>query len=137
MERRNQNRAPAYWAGRINYNRNLSSLECVVRNTSPTGAKLLLPELTFVPGEFHLFIPKQRTEFLAKVVWRQRDALGVRFEHGKATYTERQCRQPERLRQQPRLRIAEPSTQMALIRRLKTLRQQSALLRRRLLAQCE
>ena len=138
MERRNQDRTPAYWAGRINYNRDLSSLECVVRNASATGAKLILPgAMMFAPREFHLHVPKQRAEYRAKVVWRQREELGVRFEHSETTYGKRQNRQPKRTQHEAYLRVAEQLTPMALIRRLKKLRQQSALLQRRLLAQCE
>ena len=140
VERRTNERRPAYWAGQLRFNQRKSVLDCLVRNASGSGVKLVLTGATFVPRDFELLIPKNHAEYRAKVVWRQSDEIGVRLEStrpGSATgrtTIRRQGKFPSQ--QQMSFRAVGESTPMALIRWLKKLRQQHAAQRRRLLAQC-
>jgi hypothetical protein len=141
QERRKQDRQPAYWAGKIAFNRRQSLLDCLVRNTSESGAKLVLEATTFVPRDFDLMILKHGAEYRAKVVWRRAEEVGVRLERVQvAIASDRVLPVRQRVefrRDRVVLDVGAELTPMALIRRLKRLRQQNAALRRRLLAQSE
>jgi PilZ domain-containing protein len=141
LERRKQQRWPAFWAGRISFTRSNSVTECLVRNTSEAGAKLVMRGAVFVPREFDLNIPKHGADYRAKVIWRRSEQLGVAFERIEAVDPAVRAAEARRLRQLQReaaaLGIREPMTPMALLRQLKKLRQQNASLRRRLLLQTD
>jgi hypothetical protein len=141
VERRKQQRWPAYWAGRIIFKRSGTATECLVRNTSSGGAKLVLRGAIFVPPEFELNIPKHGADYHATVVWRRSDEIGVTFkriDRVEAPTVAPAGVQPSKLKQAVRAPPPpEPRTPMALLRQLKKLRQQNALLRRRLLLQSE
>jgi len=139
LERRKLQRWPAYWAGRISFSRTDSAADCLVRNTSARGAKLVMRGAVFVPREFELDIPKHGVVYRAKVIWRRSEQIGVAFERVEAPDPALRVAEEKRLRQLQReaaaLGIREPMTPMALLRQLKKLRQQNASLRRRLLMQ--
>jgi len=141
LDRRKQQRWPAYWAGRISFQSSQSGCECLIRNTSGGGAKLMLRGAVFVPREFELHIPKHRAKYQAKVVWRRSDELGVtlvRIDNGHSRTSPAEGARLRILQQEIRaLQPREPLSPMALLRMLKTLRQQSASLRRRLLRQTD
>jgi hypothetical protein len=113
----------------------------LVRNTSDGGAKLILRGAVFVPREFELHIPKYRADYQAKVVWRRSEELGVtlvRIDNGHGQTSPAEGARLRILQQEIRaLQSREPLPPMALLRMLKTLRQQSASLRRRILSQTD
>ena len=140
-DRRKQQRWPAYWAGRINFQSSQSACECLIRNTTGGGAKLVLRGTVFVPREFELHIPKHRADYQAKVVWRRSEELGVtlvRIDNGHGQTSPAEGARLRILQQEiGALQPREPLPPMALLRMLKTLRQQNASLRRRLLSQTD
>ena len=141
LERRKRQRWPAYWAGRISFKRSRAAAECLIRNTSANGAKLVLGGEIFVPREFELNIPKQRADYRAKVIWRRSEEVGISLERIGANVGPRsadEVTQPRISKQpSPSFPTYDALTPMALLRRLKKLRQQNALLRRRLLMQTD
>jgi hypothetical protein len=141
LERRKQQRWPAYWAGRISFKQSGSVAECLIRNTSGDGAKLVLSGTVFVPREFDLNIPKHRADYRAKVIWRRTEEVGVAFERidtGDVPLPASRLTRPQMAQQSTgSLAAHEPLTPMALLRQLKKLRQQNASLRRRLLLQTD
>jgi hypothetical protein len=139
MERRKQQRWPAYWAGRIKFRRSAGVAECLVRNTSGGGAKLVVPGPVFVPREFELNIPKHGVDYRARVIWRRSEEIGVAFERIEADDVRARLAERRRLRQPGPLppELREEMTPMALLRQLKKLRQQNAALLRRLLLQTD
>jgi hypothetical protein len=59
-------------------NRNVT-MDCIVRNTSLSGARLeISPELT-LPAEFELEIPQRQATFHCALKWRRANAAGVKF----------------------------------------------------------
>jgi len=56
LDRRREQRYPAYFGGTISFNRRLSVADCVVKNTSRLGAKLVFHNTTFVPAECDLAV---------------------------------------------------------------------------------
>jgi PilZ domain len=138
-DRRKHQRWPAYWAGRIKFNRSDAVAECLVRNTSGSGAKLVVRGAVFVPREFVLHIPKHGIDYRATVIWRRSEEVGVAFERIEAGDVRARLAERRRLRQQKPLSpdVREAMTPMALLRELKRLRQQNAALLRRLLMQTD
>ncbi len=56
-----------------------STIDCVVRNVSETGAALEVASPVGIPAEFDLLISGDRTRLRCKVVWRREKRIGVRF----------------------------------------------------------
>jgi hypothetical protein len=65
--------------GRIVFNNRSSTLDCTVRDLSPTGAKLLLTSTATIPSEFDLEIPLKEQTLHARVMWHRGNACGVSF----------------------------------------------------------
>ena len=63
----------------IEFNNGASKLDCVVKNISPTGARLDITSAIGLPNEFNLKIPHRGEIFRSQLVWREKDAIGVRF----------------------------------------------------------
>jgi hypothetical protein len=79
-ERRKQARSRVYLGCRITTDRRLTGLDCVVRNTSDTGARLAVPATAALPDRFELYIPRRQTACVVRARWRRRDEVGVEIE---------------------------------------------------------
>ncbi|HUI96329.1 MAG TPA: PilZ domain-containing protein [Xanthobacteraceae bacterium] len=77
QERRKEGRSPAYLGGQITTSRRLTTIDCVVRNTSGAGARLLLPNTTLLPETFELHIPRKNSAYRVKARWRRLEDVGV------------------------------------------------------------
>jgi hypothetical protein len=66
------------FGAKIIFNKRLSVIDCVVRNMSPSGAKLHLADLLHVPNEFELYIPKKGCSYRARLL--RRDSQGIYVE---------------------------------------------------------
>jgi hypothetical protein len=58
---------------------NGSVMSCVVRNISPEGAAIDVENPTFVPPRFRLVMAKDSTVYECKIIWIQRNRIGVAF----------------------------------------------------------
>jgi hypothetical protein len=76
-DRRNTDRTRTYLGGQIAFNQRSSVMDCLVRNFSAKGAKLVFSNTVTVPNEFDLSIPKQEQTFRVRMVWRRADEAGV------------------------------------------------------------
>ncbi len=56
------------------------TIECVVRDLSATGARLVVEHAASVPDTFELLIELDGLEAQCEVIWRNRTTVGVRFE---------------------------------------------------------
>ena len=79
-ERRKENRCRAYIGGRAFFYRGQSSADVLIRNTSTSGAKLIVHNSQFVPDNFKLMVPKWQAEFRVYTCWRRHEEIGVEFE---------------------------------------------------------
>jgi hypothetical protein len=79
QERRTNARVRSFLGGKIVFNNRCSSVECLLRNVSPTGARILLSETVTIPEDFELEIPKQGRRVRARLTWRKAEECGVRF----------------------------------------------------------
>ncbi|MGC5777871.1 PilZ domain-containing protein [Methylobacterium sp. NFXW15] len=82
MEQRRQPRLRVLLKGRIHFNNGSSSIDCLVRDMSTTGARLLLSETATLPEKFDLYIPQKERTYRAQLRWRREDGIGVTFDHG-------------------------------------------------------
>jgi hypothetical protein len=77
-ERRGYRRDPIVAAACIVF-ANGRRIECVTVNLSRSGAKLALPGLHLLPQEFELLVPERHIRRNVRLVWRDKDAIGVTF----------------------------------------------------------
>jgi hypothetical protein len=82
---RRADRQPSYLGGKISYNQNLWTEDCVVRNASATGAKLTVKDPRTLPDQFNLTIPSKGETYRARIKWRQANQIGVAFERDQST----------------------------------------------------
>ena len=69
-------------AARISFNNGQSTLDCLIRNLSDTGAKLIVSAAIALPDSFDLFIPQKSVTRRVRIVWRRGEEMGVRFDEG-------------------------------------------------------
>lgn len=79
QERRAFQRSRTYIGGRAVFNRRLSTMDCLVRNLSPRGAKLIFSGTGLIPSEFDIVIDTLGDSRRAAIVWRTRAQAGVKF----------------------------------------------------------
>ncbi len=78
-DRRRTTRQRSLLKGCIYFNNKRSALDCVVRDFSATGAKLVFPDPIATPDAFDLRIPQKEQIFPASVTWRHGAEIGVVF----------------------------------------------------------
>lgn len=116
MEQREQPRLRVLLKGRIQFNNGSSSIDCLVRDMSPTGARLMLSETATLPERFDLYIPQKERTYRATLRWRREDGIGVTFDSGDASRRDKAA---------PELTLG------ALLRRVEELEAENAVLKRR------
>jgi PilZ domain len=65
--------------GKVIYNNRLSSMDCVVRDISATGARLAIMHQNSIPDRFELYVPLKEKTYNVEVRWRADEDLGVAF----------------------------------------------------------
>ncbi len=76
-EHRKSLRGRTYLGGQITFNERSSTMDCLVRNLSQDGARILLPSTVGVPHEFELTVHGRNENFLARLIWRTPTEIGV------------------------------------------------------------
>ena len=79
LDRRQQNRDRVYYGGLIAFNARSSTANCLIRNYSNGGAKLQLDTPLLVPDSMDIIIESKKIAFVADVVWRRGNEVGVVF----------------------------------------------------------
>ena len=72
-------RQKSFLQGRIFYNQRRSSIDCLIRDISDTGAKLKFSESIAVPDVMEVYIPHKDEFRRARIQWRSGDEMGVAF----------------------------------------------------------
>ena len=78
-ENRSAHRRRMLKAGFIAFNRGYTTLPCVVRDMSETGARLQLDNPTLAPDHFTLHVELDGLKVDCKVVWTRASLFGVAF----------------------------------------------------------
>ncbi|GJE53108.1 hypothetical protein GOFOIKOB_6184 [Methylobacterium tardum] len=79
-EHRKETRQRVFLKGRIVFNNGSSSFDCLVRDMSSSGARLVMSDATTLPEAFDLYIPQKDRTYRATLRWRREDGIGVTFE---------------------------------------------------------
>jgi PilZ domain len=79
-ERREGARRRILKTAKIVFNDGRSTIDCLVRNQSDSGARLKIATVVGVPDEFELSIMGSRPR-ACHVIWRTAEELGIRY-HG-------------------------------------------------------
>lgn len=80
QERRRQRRRKTYLGGQTVYHQSYCAIDCLVRNLSQDGARLVFADGEWIlPSEFDLVIPHRGDSRTARIVWRKQADVGVRF----------------------------------------------------------
>ncbi|MGY2047261.1 PilZ domain-containing protein [Methylobacterium sp. JK268] len=121
-ELRREVRLRTFLKGRIVFNNGNASMDCLVRDLSPTGARLALSQTAVLPDSFDLHIPAKDKIYRATLRWRRNDGVGVAFQEEPAAH--------------PHAAAPADLSTAALLRRIQELEAENATLRR-LLAEAE
>ncbi|MGI4794493.1 MAG: PilZ domain-containing protein [Janthinobacterium lividum] len=78
-ERRASTRARSFLGGNIIFNNRHSTLDCIIRNYSASGARLQVPNSHLAPDEFDLHITQKQETRRVRATWRSGDGLGIVF----------------------------------------------------------
>lgn len=79
QDRRERVREKVFFGGVAEFNERGSTVDCVVRNLSETGACIEVDAPTRVPEEMQLTIARKGRSFLARMIWRQANRVGLAF----------------------------------------------------------
>jgi PilZ domain len=83
LDRRQRFRGRVYYGGRIAFNARSSTIDCLVRNFSPFGAKVVVENTALLPDEVDFAIPRRAFSCLARIVWRRANEAGFAFRNPK------------------------------------------------------
>jgi hypothetical protein len=80
LERRKHVRKLSYLGGRVAFNHLYSTMDCLIRNISPSGGRIVFGESMALPQHFVLSIPTREQSLNARVVWAKEKEAGIVFE---------------------------------------------------------
>lgn len=83
-DKRTSPRTRTFLQGKVVFNNRMSTMDCVVRNVSSTGAKIQLTGAVTLPDVFELSIPQKGETVRVRLRWRRGDEAGVSFVTGAA-----------------------------------------------------
>jgi uncharacterized protein YceH (UPF0502 family) len=78
-ERRSSARQKSFLKGQIMFNNRRSVVECLIRDISADGARLILSQTGIVPDVIELYIPQKEETLRARVQRRADSEIGVAF----------------------------------------------------------
>jgi hypothetical protein len=78
-EMRQSERIRSFLRAKIIFNNRMSTIDCIIKNISATGAKIALADNLAVPTEFEIDIPQKGRSHRARLVWRDKEAIGIEF----------------------------------------------------------
>jgi hypothetical protein len=79
VDRRSERRRRSLKGARLFFNHGYGAFECLVRNQSGRGAKLVFGDAAAVPGQFELLIAGEPEPKHAQVRWRSAGEIGILF----------------------------------------------------------
>lgn len=78
-ERRRVARQKSFLRGVIYFNNRLNAVDCLVRDISPYGARLIFSDAVTTPDVLELHIPQKDQTLRVHVIWRHGQEAGVAF----------------------------------------------------------
>lgn len=83
-ERRTATRQKSFLRGCIYFNNRRSAFDCLIRDISSTGARIVFSETVSIPDIVDLYIPQKEQTQRAHVQWRHGNEVGVAFDNAAA-----------------------------------------------------
>ena len=80
-DKRSTPRLRSFLKGRVVFNGGQNSLDCLIRDISPTGARLELSASVTLPDRFDLYLPHRDETCKVHSQWRRGNQLGIAFDH--------------------------------------------------------
>lgn len=119
-ERRGSQRQKSFLRGCVYFNKRRNAVDCLIRDISDVGARIIFSDTVSIPDVIDLYIPQKEQTVRAHVQWRHGDEVGITF--------------PDAVRAadgtsdgELALRVAQLESQVSALRReLKRLRQDIA-----------
>jgi hypothetical protein len=79
-ERRKVARQKSFLRGMIYFNNRRSAVDCLIRDISNFGARVIFSDSIQTPDVLDLYIPQKEQTLRAHVIWRHGTEVGVAFE---------------------------------------------------------
>jgi hypothetical protein len=79
VERRRVTRQKSFLRGMVYFNNRRSVLDCLIRDISPYGARLIFSDAVTTPDVLDLYIPQKEQTLRVHVIWRHGQDVGVAF----------------------------------------------------------
>ena len=79
VERRRVTRQKSFLRGMIYFNNRRNAVDCLIRDISPYGARLIFSDSVSTPDVFELYIPQKEQTLRIHVIWRHGQEVGVAF----------------------------------------------------------
>lgn len=80
IDQRQNVRMRTFLKGKVVFNNGCSTMDCLIRDMSGTGARLELSETTTLPEVFDLYIQNKDQTFRSTLRWRRANGVGVTFD---------------------------------------------------------
>ena len=78
-ERRGALRQKSFLRGCVYFNKRRGALDCLIRDLSEQGARIIFSDAVNVPDVVDLYIPQKEQTVRAHVQWRHGDEIGLAF----------------------------------------------------------
>lgn len=79
VERRKAMRQKSFLRGTVYFNNRRSALDCLIRDISDYGARLIFSGTVTLPDMIELHVPQKEHTSRARVIWRHGREVGVAF----------------------------------------------------------
>ena len=79
VERRRVPRQKSFLRGCLYFDKRRGALDCLIRDISDLGARIIFSENVTVPDTVELHIPQRNKTLRAQVQWRRGDEIGLSF----------------------------------------------------------
>ncbi|MGH6673046.1 MAG: PilZ domain-containing protein [Xanthobacteraceae bacterium] len=83
-ERRHSIRKKSFLRGRVLFNKGRSAFDCLIRDISGDGARIIFSDTVSMPDVVDLYIPQKEQTLRARVQWRHGDEIGLAFPEASA-----------------------------------------------------
>ena len=78
-ERRRSTRQKSFLRGCVYFNKRRQAVDCLIRDISDVGARIIFSDTVSVPDRVDLYIPQKEQTLRAHVQWRHGDEIGLAF----------------------------------------------------------
>lgn len=78
-ERRRSIRQKSFLRGRVYFNSGRNSVDCLIRDISHEGARIIFSDPVNIPDVVQLYIPDKMRTVSARVQWRHGNKIGLAF----------------------------------------------------------